>query len=415
MQSSTALQAQPPAGTGCAPPPGPAALREAPPPRQGPRLARWLAQVALAVMVWPVSGHAWGQTAPPLHAPQAGHRPQAGLAAAASGPRQACHAVSARTCAIAHELGRGINLGNMLEAPREGDWGLRLEDRFIDLAARHFRTARLPVRWSNHAAPTADATLDEDFARRVDAAIEALLERGMYVILNVHHYSQLTGGRLHPKEFAVDERVLETRLVNIWRQLGHRYARHADRLLFELLNEPHDRLEGARWNRLAARVLAQVRPTNPTRTVLIGPGQWNHPRALPQLSLPPDRHLLVAIHTYDPFEFTHQAVPWRQPVLPAGVRCCEPAQRLQITQPLDDAMTWNRRHGVPLHLGEFGAYQEADMASRAAYARMVREEAERRGMGWAWWELASDFSGLYDPQAGTWREPLMRALLDDQR
>ena len=39
-------------------------------------------------------------------------------------------------------------------------------------------------------------------------------------------------------------------------------------------------------------------------------------------------------------------------------------------------------------------------------------DAERRGIGWAWWEWASDFSGVYDPVRKAWVEPLRRALLD---
>ncbi len=334
-----------------------------------------------------------------------------GLRPAAATP-QDCHAVSRETCEVAHALGRGINLGNMLEAPREGDWGVRVEPRFIALATRHFQTVRLPVRWSNHAAPDADARIDEAFARRVDGVVDALLARGVRVILNVHHYTQLTGGTLHPKEFAVDPEVLEERLVNLWRQIAWRYRERPPRLLFELLNEPHGALEGERWNRLAARALAAVRPSNPTRLVLIGPGDWNHPRALQALRLPPDPFLIVSIHTYDPFEFTHQGVTWRPDPLPTGTLCCDEAQRAKITQALDQAMRWNREHGVPLHLGEFGAYSAGDLASRAAYARFVRDEAERRGIGWAWWEWGSDFSRVYDPARRAWVEPLRRALLD---
>lgn len=325
---------------------------------------------------------------------------------------QACHAVSREACAIAHGLGRGINLGNMLEAPREGDWGVRLEPHFITLATRHFQTVRLPVRWSNHAAPTADAQLDEAFARRVDAAVDALLARDVRVILNVHHYTQLTGGALHPGEFAVDAAVLEERLVNLWRQIAERHRHRPAQLLFELLNEPHGALEGERWNLLAARLLAVVRASNPTRVVLIGPGDWNHPRALPALRLPADPHLIVAIHSYDPFDFTHQGVTWRADPFPTGTRCCDKTQRAQVTQALDDAVRWNRAHGVPVHLGEFGAYSAGDLASRAAYARLVRDEAERRGIGWAWWEWGSYFSGVYDPARHAWVEPLRRALLD---
>jgi endoglucanase len=326
--------------------------------------------------------------------------------------RQACHAVSARTCEIAHDLGRGVNLGNVLDAPQEGDWGLRLEPALLAVPAGHFRTVRLPVRWSNHAAPGAEATLQEPFARRVDQAVDQLLAQGHYVILNVHHYTQLTGGKLHPREFAVDPAVVETRLVSLWRQIALRYRDRSDRLLFELLNEPHDALSGERWNRLAARALAAVRAVDAQRIVMIGPDEWNHPRGLHRLRLPRDPHLIAAIHSYDPFDFTHQAVPWRTPVLAGGRSCCDPGQRAQVAQALDQAMAWNRRSGVPMHLGEFGAYRAGDLVSRAAYARLVRDEAERRGLGWAWWELASDFSGVWEPQEGRWVEPLRRALLE---
>lgn len=332
--------------------------------------------------------------------------------------RQPCHSVSAQACAAAHALGRGVNLGNALDAPREGDWGLTLRPELLDHAARHFHTVRLPVRWSNHASADAQALLDEAFARRVDAAVDRLLAAGAWVILDLHHYTQLTGGASatrHPREFAVDESVVEERLVNLWRQIAARYRDRSPRLLFELLNEPQGTgdagpLGGERWNRLAARALTAVRETNPERVVLIGPDDWNHPRGLARLQLPADRHLIVTIHSYDPFDFTHQGVPWRQPVLPVGKPCCDGAQRQHLREALDSATAWSRAQGVPLFLGEFGAYREAPMAARAAYARLVREEAEARGMGWAWWEFASDFSPVWDAAKQQWVEPIRQAL-----
>src|SRR5690348_14976445 len=33
-------------------------------------------------------------------------------------------------------LGRGVNFGNMLDAPNEGDWGLTVRDEFIDVTAQ---------------------------------------------------------------------------------------------------------------------------------------------------------------------------------------------------------------------------------------------------------------------------------------
>jgi endoglucanase len=324
---------------------------------------------------------------------------------------QNCAAVSARTCVLAHSLGRGVNLGNMLEAPREGDWGVKAEPALIDLAARNFQTVRVPVRWSNHAAPTADATIDEAFARRVDEVVDRLLARGVNVILNVHHYNQLTGTPLHPREFAVEPAVLETRFLNLWRQIATRYQHRSERLVFELLNEPNTRLNGAPWNKLAAEALTVVRASNPTRAVIIGPGEWNNAKELMRLRLPRDKNLIAAVHTYEPYKFTHQGVSWRKDLL-TGVRCCDARQREEVVDALELARKWNRGSGVPVHLGEFGAHSAGDVTSRANWARLVRDEAEQRGIGWAWWEMASDFSGVYSPENGGWVEPIRRALLD---
>lgn len=325
---------------------------------------------------------------------------------------QNCSAVTPETCKVAHALGRGVNLGNMLDAPREGDWGVKLEPAFIDKAASSFATVRVPVRWSNHAAPTADATLDEVFAKRVDQTIDALLAKNVYVILNMHHYTQIHGDPQHPNEFAVEPAVMETRLVNMWRQIAMRYRDRSPKLLFELLNEPHGRLNGEPWNELSAKTLAVVRESNPTRVVLIGPGEWNAIPELPKLRMPKDRNLIASIHNYDPFPFTHQGADWLAKPFPTGVKCCDAGQRKVIADVLESARRWNQSSGYPVYLGEFGTFEKVDMASRESYARTVRDEAERRGIGWAYWELASPSFGMYSPQAGGWHEPIRRALLD---
>ena len=331
-------------------------------------------------------------------------------ACAAHAAPQSCSAVTPETCNIARALGRGINMGNMLDAPREGDWGVKLEPAYVDTVAGAFKTVRLPVRWSNHAARTADAAIDEAFAKRVDQAVDAFLAKGMYVILDVHHYTQITGDKQHPNEFAVDPAVMDERLVNLWKQIAARYKDRSPKLLFELLNEPHGRLSGETWNQLALRALAAVRATNPARTVLIGPDEWNGIPSLKKLRLPMDRNIIVMIHNYDPFPFTHQGVE-NMPQFPEGPTCCDDRQRKQIADALDTARRWNEMTGYPVYLGEFGAYEKADMKSRAAYARIVRDEAEKRGIGWAYWEFASSF-GVWSPKSHAWIEPLRSALLD---
>jgi endoglucanase len=308
-------------------------------------------------------------------------------------------------------LGRGVNFGDMLDAPNEGDWGLRLRDEFIDVTVQAgFTSVRLPVRWSNHAAATAPFTLAPAFLSRVESVFDKLLAKGVYVVVDMHHYRQLDGDELDSGESAVDSALLDVRFLMIWQQIAERFRGKSNHLLFELYNEPHGRLTPPKWNDLAARALNVVRKSNPSRIVVIGPTNWNAADALSSLRLPNDANLIVTIHNYEPFDFTHQGADWVQPVPPTGVHCCNADQQAAAIAPLVIAKAWSDSVHYPIFLGEFGAYEKADMPSRVQFTRLVRDAAEARGIRWTYWELAANF-GVYDPLAHMWRAPLKNALL----
>jgi endoglucanase len=83
---------------------------------------------------------------------------------------------------------------------------------------------------------------------------------------------------------------------------------------------------------------------------------------------------------------------------------------LAVEQAFDDVAAWRESRGVPVWLGEFGAYSTADMASRARWTAFIREQAEAREIPWAYWEFGAGF-GVYDREADAWREPLLEALI----
>lgn len=312
--------------------------------------------------------------------------------------------VSART--IAECLGRGVNLGNMLESPRERSWGVSFKPWMHD-AVRElgFDSVRIPIRWSDYAAHDPPYAIDDDWFARVEGVIDGFVDRGVFVIINTHHYEALYA----------DPAAHGDRLVAIWRQVAERYAARPRSVVFELLNEPHAELTPDRWNDLLPRVLAAVRETNPDRAVIVGSGEYNSIAALDELQLPMDQNLIVTVHYYEPFRFTHQGASWVD--LPTdewvGTSWDGTAEELrEIEADFDTAATWAREHGVPLHLGEFGAYSRADMLSRARWTRAVRNAAEKRGIPWHYWELASSF-GIVDAATRKPRRPLVEALLDE--
>ena len=89
---------------------------------------------------------------------------------------------------------------------------------------------------------------------------------------------------------------------------------------------------------------------------------WRTPRTNRQGMRPkPQAELMV--HNYDPFPFTHQGIEW-MPQFPVGPTCCDAKQQRQVADALDAARKWNERTGYPVYLGEFGAYEKADMKSR---------------------------------------------------
>lgn len=313
-------------------------------------------------------------------------------------------AADADAFALAERLGRGVNLGNMLEAPNEGDWGLRVEADYFALArAAGFSHVRVPIKWSTHTAVEAPYTIDPEFFDRIDWVVDQALANGLAVVLNIHHYD----------EMYAEPTVHDERFVAIWTQIAERYQDRPLELIFELLNEPHDALGAARWNRILLKALEAVRATNPTRGVVIGPIEWNSFQRLDDLELPADdTHLIATFHYYLPFEFTHQGAEWA-PGSDAWLGRTwsgEGPDAADVDAHFDLAAQWAADNGRPIYLGEFGAYSKADLESRVRWTTYVARAAEMRGMAWAYWELASGF-GVYDPAARAWREPLLEALV----
>ena len=309
------------------------------------------------------------------------------------------------TPAPSASLRRGINMGNMLEAPNEGEWGLTVQEEYFDLIKEAgFDFVRLPVRWSTHAEQESPYTVDPAFLGRVDEVVDWALERDLAVIVDFHHYEEMMWDPWSNKD----------RFLGMWKQVAEHYKDYPSNVLFELLNEPNDQLNASLWNQYLAESLAIVRETNPTRDVVIGPAQWNAWDWVSTLDLPDDEHLIVTFHYYEPFHFTHQGAEWigdeAQKWLGATWEATD-SEKAEITAHFDSVAEWAKRHDdVPILLGEFGAYSKADMDSRVRWTDYVAREAERHGFAWAYWELASGF-GIYDPEAKSWREGLLKALI----
>lgn len=298
---------------------------------------------------------------------------------------------------------RGINMGNALEAPNEGEWGVYIKDEYFKIIKdAGFDTVRIPIKWSYHVGGRPPYKIDDDFFKRVDWVVNKSLEQNLITIINIHHYDEIM---VKPEEH-------KERFLSLWRQISEHYKDYPERLYFELLNEPCNALTSDLWNQYLKEAIKIIRKTNPQRKIIVGPTSWNSAWRLRELSIPKDdKNLIVTFHLYTPFEFTHQGAEWVTLSPPLGRKWLgTEEEKRQITNELDMAVQWAREHNVPLFLGEFGAYSKVDMESRARWTSFVAREAEKRDISWCYWEFCAGF-GAYDPSKKAWRTELLRALI----
>ena len=326
-------------------------------------------------------------------------------------------------------------MGNALDAPNEGDWGMVIqEDYFRHIKEAGFDTIGVPIRWSAHTLERPPYTIEETFFERVDWVIDKGLAQGLNIAINIHHYNEI---------FENPDAHMD-RFVEMWKQIITRYKDLPNNVYFELLNEPHGILNTEKWNMILAATISAIRQIDDRHTLILA-GIWGRISSLSTLKIPKEEtNFIVTIHFYEPLLFTHQGAGWvpkeygtvgvtwpgppkteLRPILEARsvnwvkewfIRYNQdfsdnnPAGPKPIMEALDKAVAWSQKHGVPLWLGEFGAYKKADMQSRIKWTKFVREQAEVRGIPWAYWEFGAEF-GAYDCKVQDWNKGLLEALI----
>ena len=310
------------------------------------------------------------------------------------------------------KMGRGINLGNVLSAPIEGNWsGAATEQYFIDVADAGFKNVRIPIdffgtrtsgdtsQYSGEANTTftgsrADFTVDPLYFDRLEQVISWGLTQNLVIVLDFHG-ATLKSEFIYTFDESEDEYTDPTsakraadlaKFYSIWEQIANRFKDYSDDLIFEVINEPYFHISAAEMNGLNSEVISIIRSSggnNVTRKVIVTGGTKNSYEAIttidPQI-INSDNYLIGTFHYYRPFSFTKSSNfnfddnSWGSQ-----------SDKNNVDSEFDVVQNWADGFSPPVavYLGEFGADNVYGYSYSTGDLRHVTANNSPNGTGYA--------------------------------
>lgn len=295
---------------------------------------------------------------------------------------------------LAYYMAPGWNLGNTMEAGDsknndtnyaglngENAWGnIKTTQEMINkVKASGFKSVRIPCAWvMGHISDAATTQIDAAWMARVKEVVDYAINADLYVIINDHW----DGGWLEDTFKDVSDATIQKnseKLTRVWKQIAEEFKDYDERLIFAGLNEP------AHSSGLAAsayvKALKQyeevfiktVRATggNNAKRVLVvqGPATSIDDTYSNYGEMPKDEaenRLMLEIHSYDPWTFCglekdeswgKMQYYWGTGHTLAGAGIRNAAANENDLLNLYKKMQKYTDAGVPVVLGEFGAYR----------------------------------------------------------
>lgn len=308
----------------------------------------------------------------------------------------------------AKQMGIGINIGNTLENTTtwETGWGNPpiTREYVQSLAALGFRTVRLPVAWDTYAH---DGVISPEKMARVSEVVDWITDAGMYCVINIHWdggWIDSSNKEKFAKTYATFSPDAERKYRAYWTQIATHFAGRDERVLFEALNE-ETHFENAGSMKAAYATLTKVnqifidtvRKTggNNAQRLLIVTGYATDftKTASNDYVLPVDTaldKLLLSVHYYTPWQFVGMTedASWGKMMPTWGTA----QDRAELKKLFDVMVGVSKHHDIPVFVGEYGATDKKETASRVRWMLAVANASLERKMVPVLWDTGGDVS-----------------------
>lgn len=332
---------------------------------------------------------------------------------------------------VVQAMSPGINLGNTLEAvngsgplpyssSQESYWGNPAANQaiFNAYAAAGFKSVRIPVAWSQYA--DSNNNVAPFWLARVKQVVDYARNAGLYVVINIHW----DGGWLIP-DYAHQTAVTDKQ-KKFWTQIATEFAGYDNHLLFAGSNEPSmpntyttptsenctvqkgynqafvDAVRATGGNNASRTLVFQIYSTNVDDIAVCGED------VLPTDSVA--NRLMAEVHWYTPFDFALNGADtthWQFGALATDLSAVETwGNEAYIRQEFDKIASAFTNKGVPVIMGEFGAYAKSSGPGAGIetytnyWAQYNTNAMVTRGIVPMWW----DTGAIIDRTTGTTKD-----------
>jgi endoglucanase len=317
----------------------------------------------------------------------------------------------------AQAMGRGVNLGQMFEStqhPRTLEAASAKIDAYY---ARGFRTLRIPITWTEVIdgdllvtdATTGEVNREHPRLAVIESVVDyALSKPDLFVVINAHH------------EVALKTESRSAVLERLWQDIADIFADRGQRLLFEILNEPHrgddSAMPAADLRLMTGLAYDKIRAVDAERIVLFGGNQWFGANEVPtvwtsldEVGGGADPYVMATFHHYDPWTFCgSEQAPYDDAWTDANQ-----------SDPMETMANWASTvgGGVPVFIGEWGVGWASGVQTtltcnniRQWYTTFHSQYASENGIPTAVWDDGGWFK-IFDHGTGAFDNNLIDCIL----
>ena len=328
--------------------------------------------------------------------------------------------MSSTAVQLAAKMHLGINFGNTMESPAEGDWqNSKMTESYVKFIKQiGFNSVRIPCNWVwTHLSDPAKAKIDPVWLNRVKEVVGWCVANDMYVMLNAH--ADL--GWLDNNINLAKKDSVNAMQKALWEQIATAMRDFDEHLIFAGANEPPaDNAEQMAildsYHQTFVNAVRSTGGRNSNRVLVVqgprtnGELTYNLMNTLPTDKVP--NKLMVEIHNYTPATFTIVTdgdVSWGNMIYYWGAgnhSTIEPERNAtygEENEILDEFKKMKQKFvdkGIPVMLGEYATWRrtpglgkpvpkDMEMHNKSVdyWSYYVTKQAKAHGLVPFWWEI----------------------------